>query len=357
MKKGKIRVGIRGVAGLLGSRIAAAMQKTNDMSLEVGVVLPDRTLETVLNRGQFLPQSQGALPKQLFVQIPNHKGRESEIVHQLNARKQVHFRGVSQLSWRKSCDIVIDNAYPAGKEVVEEQYRTFSGIVILQDGAAPEGRLIVPPLIAPDANQGNRYRMGDCILSGLVPVLYPLRDIAKTVRVHLLTQFDGRESDYLISERAHAFYVRDDLRTKVAQDLGKLFPDQEIDVEAVIQIPSLLHYQFTLHVELRETITHDDLRCRLKTMPRIRLAPSGVTSTYDVNLARSFSDEIPPIVVFESSLEPGVVDSSRMVRLVAAIYYRTAAVLSNLDAIRILAQGMDPIKAMRQTDRDMGFNP
>ncbi|MFA4818618.1 MAG: hypothetical protein WC621_02125 [Patescibacteria group bacterium] len=354
MKESKIRVGIRGVAGLLGSRIAAAIQRTNDIKLEVGVVLPDRTLETLLNRRQFLPQFQCALPKQLFVQVPNHTGGESEIVRQLNARGQVRFQGVSQLSWRKSCDVIIDNAYPAGKEVVEEQYRAFPGIVILQDGAAPEGRLIVPPLTAPDAGQGNRYRMGDCILSGLVPLLYPLRDIAKTVRVHLLTQFDGRESDYLITERAHAFYVRDDLRVKVTKDLGVLFPDQEIDVEAVIQIPSLLHYQLTLSVELREAINHNDLRYRLGTMPRVRLVPSGVTSTYDVNLARSFSDEIPPIVVFESSLEPGV-GASSMVRIVAALYYRTAAVLPNLDSIRILAQGMDPIEAMRQTDRDMGF--
>jgi len=356
MEKNKIRIGIRGAAGLLGSRIAAAIERTNDMSLEVGVVLPDRTLETILNRNQLLPQSRATLPKQMFVQVPKHQGRESDIVRELNARDDVHFQGISQLNWKHHCDVIIDNAYPAGKDAVEEQYRRFPGIIILQDGAAPEGRLIVPPLLAPERDQGNRYRMGDCILSGLVPLLYPLQDIAKRIRVHLLTQFDGRESDYLITERAHAFYVRDDLRKKVATDLGTLFPGQDIAVDAVIQIPSLLHYQLTLHIELDAAITPQELRGRLTLMPRIRVAPSGVTSTYDVNLARSCSERIPPIIVFESALEPHTV-ASRQVRIVAALYYRTAAVLPNLDAIRMLTKGMDPIAAMRQTDTDMGFNP
>ncbi len=355
MGNDKTRVGIRGVAGLLGTQIADAIQKTKDISLEVGVVLPDKTLDTVLSRAKFLPQSKSALPKQLFVQVPVHLGRENMIVRELNHRESTTFQGISQLSWKKNCDVIIDNAYPAGKEVVEEQYNSFPGKIILQDGASPEGRLIVPPMIAPDTNQGNRYRMGDCILSGLVPLLYPFRDVMQNMRIHLLTQFDGREVDYLITERAHAFYVRDDLRAKVQGSLETLFPNQGVDVEAVIQIPSLLHYQLTLNLEMQEPLSKVEVHERLNSMPHVRLVPNGVTSTYDINLARSFSEKIPPIIVFESSLESRY-EKTNTVRIVAALYYRTAAVLPNLDAIRIVSQGMDPIKAMRQTDRDMGFN-
>ena len=65
---------------------------------------------------------------------------------------------------------------------------------------------------------------------------------------------------------------------------------------------------------------------------------------------------IPPIAVLGSTLEVVRSDTSTNIRVVLALYYRTLAVIPNLDAIRILAQGMDPLAAMRQTDRDMGFN-
>ena len=134
-----------------------------------------------------------------------------------------------------------------------------------------------------------------------------------------------------------------------------LFPQQEIAVQAVVQIPSILHYQATLELELREQITYEELRRLFQEMPRIRLAPASVTSTYDINLARSFGDAIPPVVVFEHALFPPVGECSNTVRIVAAIYYRTAALLPNIDAIRILARNVDPLEAMEQTDRDMGF--
>ena len=90
-------------------------------------------------------------------------------------------------------------------------------------------------------------------------------------------------------------------------------------------------------------------------MPRVRVAPSGIVSTYDINLARGVSNNIPPIIVFKDSIEPYDGGSSQRIRFVAALYYRTAAVLPNLDALRMLVQNMDPIEAMRQTDKDMGF--
>ena len=298
----KIRIGIRVFAGLLGSRIVAAVQRTQDMSVEVGVVVPDRTLET-------------------------------------------------------HCDAIIDDcAYPAAREVVDKHYRGFPGVILLQDGAAPEGRLIAPPCIA-KGGAGNRYRMGDCIMAGLVPLLYPFRDDAKKFRIHLLTQFDGKEPDYLITERAHAFYLREDLRRKVTGDIGSLFKGQDADVAAVVQIPSLLHYELTVQIELDQWIEGGEVRRRLAEMPRVRVAPSGIVSTYGINLAMSFSNNIPPIIVFKDLIEPWFGRAAQKIRFVAALCYSTAAVLSNLDAIRMLVQDMDPIEAMRQTDRDMGFIP
>lgn len=353
-----IQVGIRRAAGLLGSRLGHAIRAASDMDLTVGVVLPDRTLDAVLNRCQIIGGYNRSLARQMYIQALKQSGeRESAVVRRLNkAQELVHFEGASQLNWKKSCNVIVDTAYPAGKETFAEQYRHFPGIILLQDGATPEGRLIVPPLMVENqGTQTNVYRMGDCILSGIVPLLYPWREMASRIRVHMVTQFDGKEADYLITERAHAFYVRTDLRNKVEDDLSILFPHQEVSVQTVVQIPSLLHYQATLEIDLRRSISHEEVKRLLQEMPRVQVMPAAVSSTYDINLARSFEDTIPPVMVFECALHPCVGERSNVVRIVAAIYYRTAAVLPNIDAIRILTCGTDPIAAMKQTDNDLGF--
>lgn len=74
-------------------------------------------------------------------------------------------------------------------------------------------------------------------------------------------------------------------------------------------------------------------------------------STYQINLARVIDDRVPPIHVFGGTINT----IGNVVRLKLALYYRTLAVLPNLDAVRMLVQGIDPIEAMRQTDRSMGF--
>ena len=197
-KNEPVRVGIRGVAGLLGSRVGVAIARTQDMRLEVGVALPDKTLDSVLSRCQLLEGYDCTLPTRMFIQSVNNSERESDVVRRLNSKQDIiRFEGASQLSWKATCDAIVDTAYPSGKEIFAEQYRNFPGVILLQDGASPVGRLIVPPLM--DSNSGERanlYRMGDCILSGIVPLLYPFRETASRIRVHMVTQFDGREADY-----------------------------------------------------------------------------------------------------------------------------------------------------------------
>ncbi|MBI2427087.1 MAG: hypothetical protein HYV34_04530 [Candidatus Kerfeldbacteria bacterium] len=355
MSEKPIRVGIRGAAGLLGSRLGAAIHRTKDMSLEVGVVLLDQTLASVLNRCKLLGGYRDTLPRRMFLNSPN--GGENKAVCRLNeSQDTIAFESASQLCWRATCDVIVDTAYPAGKETFAEQYRAFPGPIVLQDGASPEGRLIVPPLISPERNgQSNIYRMGDCILSGIIPILYPFRDSAKSIRVHMVTQFDGKEAYYLIIERATGMWIRADLRTKVEHELQELFPKQEVRVQAVVQIPSLLHYVATIEFELGMPMSHEDVHHLLRGVPRIQMLPMDVTSTYDINLARSFSNSIAPIMVFDSGILPMRGERSTTVLVTAAIYYRTAAVLPNIDAIRMLVHGVDPIVAMQQTDLDMEF--
>lgn len=353
----QIRVGIRGI-GLLGSRLLWAIGRTQDMRCTVGVVVPDKSLDGLLARAAIQPRLRACFPEQMFVSVPKHMGRESQRVRELNARQRiVEFEGASQLDWKQECDVIVDTAWPAGRDAVEKQYQTFPGPILLQDGAGPKGRLIVPPVLASErAEDGKFWRLGDCMVSGIVPLLYPFHKQVARARLSVLMQYDGREPDYLIPERAHAWYLRDDLREKLRRDLGVLYPRVEVEVASVVQIPSMLHYEVTVELELYTVTAQEQARAYLATMPHVRILPPQVTSTYELNLVRGEShDGIPPITVLAASLEPAQGQPSRRVRFCAALYYRQAAILPNVDAIRIAAQGADPVAAMRQTDRDMGF--
>ena len=202
---------------------------------------------------------------------------------------------------------------------------------------------------------GNVFSFFVCIISALLPVIAPLQDLITTVRVSsVLTQYDGVDKDYLLQERTQALYIREDLRHSVESSLRLMLPHTEVTVSSVVQIPSIPHYQATIEFELAEKIKGDELRTRYQNASHIKLVTGDVMSTYDINLARYFG-EMPPLLIFDGALTPERSQASRTVRISMAIHYRAAVVLPNLDAIRVLAQHMDPIAAMRQTDRDMDF--
>lgn len=352
MEKGKcIRVGIRGAAGLLGSRLATYIARTKDIQLTVGIFRNDPTLQRMIDRYKFGgPLVRNSFPKQMYLD------ERDEIITEINKKVIgiTTFLPVRELDLKQSCDVIIDAATPTTKHVLQAQYQEFSGPIILQDGVYPCGRLIAPPIIAPP-QAGNRFRQGGCFLSGVVPVLAVFRDIAKSVRMHLVMQYDGREKDFLITERVNTFRIADMYIPRMNDELAQLFPDTEITIESVIQIPSMLHYAVCLEIETRSPISTSEVLEQLGDSPRIRVLPDSVMGTYDINLARVIDDRIPPILVFGGSVKIISHGDNSLIRMKLALYYRTLAVLPNIDAIRILGQGMDPIIAMRKTDQDAGF--
>ncbi|MBI4812300.1 hypothetical protein HY798_02545 [Candidatus Falkowbacteria bacterium] len=352
MEERKIRVGIRGAAGLLGSRLAVAIAQSKGMELTVGIFKNDPTLQRMIDRYEFGgPLARSTFPKEVYLDECD------DIVTKLNGGSGcLRFRPVEELDLRRTCDIVIDAAAPGMRHTLQKQYQEFPGPVILQDGEYPRGRLVSPPLVAPPQG-GNRFRQGGCFLSGVVPVLAAFRDVAKSARMHLVMQYDGRENDFLITERVNTFRVADVYIPRMENELKQLFPEMEVVVESVIQIPGMLHYAVSLEIETRGVTLASTAVERLRSIPRVRVLPDSVMSTYDINLARVIDDRVPPILVFGGSLRATPRGNASILRMKLALYYRTLAVLPNIDTIRILACDMDPIEAMWQTDKDMGFTP
>ncbi len=347
----KIRVGIRGMSGLLGSRLALAIRKNADMVLSAGIVRNDETLNRVLHG----PQKHSIWAEHMYLDEAHR------VVYELNnSQSLVEFEPADQLNLSKICDIVVDTTPPKSRpEKWNQKYKHFKKPVILQSGEYPNGRLITPPLIEEIKEESNIYRQGDCILSALSPILASLESVISGFRVHFLMQYGESLHDYPTSQRINSTYLRDDLALQIQDELNSLFREKEIVVEGLLQVPGLDYYTLTLHVNTNIPLNGKDLKSMLEQRPRVMVAPEGISSTYEIDHflreeSKAIGKDIPPIVIYNSDLKDS--ESKTEHRIRATVYSRMIAVLPNIDSIRILAKGQNPLEAMEITDKSLGFN-
>ena len=348
------KICIRGIFGLLGSRIALAIRKNPDMRLVVGIAKNDPTLRDALSTMQPLPDD---IRKELFAE-KMYLDDKHNVVRELNAMQDmVRFEPADQLNLAKECDLIIDAASPGSAQKWLGRYDAFKGLVVLQSGEYPLGRSIVPPKKMPHESEDKLFRQGDCVLSGIVPVLSYLEPISKRVIMHIVTQYTEKLNDYTTDQRLGSTYIRDEVKQQVESELAPLFPETELVLLGVSQVSGLSYYTATLLVETKCPISGQEIKELLENRPRIRVVP-GIKSTYEIShfhkeRMQALGREIPPITVFGSDLNSCA--KSTMFRIMIAIDYRYIAVLPNIDATRMLVQNMDGEEAMRITDRNMGF--
>jgi len=348
-----VRVCIRGIFGLLGSRIALAIRKNPDMRLTVGIAKRDPTLEEALRSMKPLPEeiARSACAEKMYLDDKH------DIVREVNESQLVKFEPADQLSLAKECDIIIDAASPGSSEKWLERYKASKKPVILQSGEEPRWHTIIPPKIRKIGLEENIFRQGDCVLSGIVPVLTYLSPLLSRATMHILTQYTDKLNDYTTDDRMGTTYIREDVKEHVKNELAPLFPDTEIVLLGVSQVSGLSYYTATMLLDTKYPISGEELTSCLEGKPRIRVVPD-IKSTFEIaryhkERMHAFGREIPPITVFGSDLTSR--EKTTMLRLMIAIDYRYIAVLPNIDAVRMLALGMSGEKAMRETDRNMGF--
>ena len=342
------------MAGLLGKRLAREIQKNPDIEITFGIVKNDETLKRFLY-GPFEDDMTW------ITNIPMYLDEGRAKVREMNGLQQkIRFAPTDQINLGKKCDILVDTAAPGSRTKWDQRYEHFKKPVIIQSGEYSYGRLIAPPLIEETKTQGNIYRQGDCILSALSPILTPLKSVARKIRVNILMQYDQRLQDYTTNQRINALYLRDDLERRLEGELKSLFNEQEIIMENVIQKPGLDYYLATLHLDTNKPISGKDIRQILEERPRIKIAPDGMTSTYEIDHllreeAHALGRDISPIVLYSSDLNDSQL-KKKDIRIRATIYSKLIAVLPNIDAIRILARNMEPLTAMRTTDYYAGLD-
>lgn len=350
--KQKIRVCIRGICGLLGSRLARSIQKNPDMELTVGIAKADPTLANTLKIYKQLPEEvrKTAFATQMYLD------ERHQVVENINRENpHVSFKPADQINLSKECDIIVDATSPGSVDKWMDKYEHSRRKIILQSGEFPKGRLIVPPRLLA-GEETSLFRQGDCVLSGVVPVLSALAPVAAKVTLHILTQYTEKLADYTTDIRLGSTYLRDDIQEQLTHELVPLIPKTKLELIGISQVSGLSFYTATLVVETREPLVGSDVVDLLQKKPRMRVAPD-VTSTFEVALYKevmeAFDRKTPPITVFGSDLTKR--EKSTSFKVLVAIDYRYIAILPNIDAIRMLMTNANGEQAMQMTDQSMGF--
>lgn len=353
-KSGQIKVCIRGLAGLLGSRIAQCIARNPDLKLTAGIVKKDWTLQNVFATMDTCSEGvvKGLCPEALYLD------EKHSVVREVNkAQTHLKFEPADQLNLGSSCDLVVDVSAPGTLNSWWNKYCELGKPVILQSGEYPKGRLISLPLVeAENGKDRNIYRQGDCILSGISPVLAHLKPVMKNLTMHVVTQYTDKLGDYPTDLRLSAAYYREDVQKQIEGGLKELL-DCSFMIMGVVQIPGISYYTISLSVETKESITGLQLRDMLIDRPRIRIVP-GLNSTFEIEQfhkerVHAIGRELPPISVFGADLNSD--EKKKTFRIGIALDYKPLVALANIDAIRAIGLGLSGEEAMRITDGNMGF--
>lgn len=319
-----IRVGIRGVSGHLGRRLIQVLQRQEDMEFAFGLLREDRM------KPEFL-----AILKTLAALGVPIKGQIAE-----------------SLEIASACDVLVDATAPRASERTRAEDAAL-GIPMILQCSEHDGRLIVPPLV--ESTPTPFWRQGDCLLTGLVPVITPFAEQLVHIRADVVMQFARSLDTYPMVQRIAATYLTPSIGAALSDGMKRLFPAAEVKTH-VRQVPGLDYYTAHLELALDREMTRDCIVEKLTRMPRVCLLPSGVTSTYAVDhLIResvvTCGRDLSPITVFRDSIIPAEENRAFTIELDVAIYSRTIAVYGNIDAIRLIARpDMNPYDAMRATD-------
>ncbi len=305
------------------------------MEVSVGTAIKDQTLERFFSRSAYLVQkSQQPLARLLLVA---ERHREIRALNE----KGWACEPLDQYSLYRLCDVLVDATGP-GVSIRYEKDDIASDIpVILQSGEFPRGRLIAPPVM--QEGQSRLYRQGDCVLSGVAPIVAALEKSScgvESLNISVLMQYSSPLRDYPTSQRICATYIRKDISDQLNSELRQLFPAINSRVNPVLQVPGLDYYTVTFNVKVKNSISGNQLLAVLRNSQRTFVSDEEVSSTYQIDhyFRESIAgSELPPIGIYSQFIEPKGAEIATSLVICASLYSRFMAVLPNIEAVRMVA--------------------
>lgn len=354
-----LRLALRGAGGLLGHRLLRTILSREPEMQVIAVILG--TDEPSFRR---LQSACRALPKppDFKVLVDARRQAISELTRTWDSPWTLE--PLNQ-SWGelKRTDALVDTAIVPGHDAMRHFLAHYGERrpVIYQSGTYPAHQLVAGPF-EPPRNEGDcNYRQGDCLLSGIAPVLFPFAPHIEHIDLHLLVQRQKRLNDYTLRDNLDDGKITPDLLRRVKDEVLQLLPHLEKeDVSiGVFEVPGLDDYICDFKLVLDTPQTREEVLHTLKQQPRLFVAPKEIpisTGQVRQRLREPYLENghpLQPIVCFEH--DGGIEVEGRELTLRATFYSKAITMLPNIDAIRALVRGMTLKKAMEQTDQNVGF--
>lgn len=331
----KIRVGIRGISGVLGCRLAEVLHRQPDIDLVAGTARVDsQRLPQLLTRLRILREREAAPPYLLLIEGDSLPAAE------LAKLADINWRFSKPHPLHELCDVVVDTTAAGVSARFQDRDGTSGVPVLLQSGDYPRGRLLSFPFVEPGS--GLVFRQGDCLTSCAVPVLRALPDAGlhlTRLAVDVVMQVPLSGS-YLTGDLAGHTFISPGLARRLCAEL-RLCANAEVVVHPVRMIQGLAHYTVRFNLEFDRPVGHRDLTKALRGGAGMWLAPPGIRSTHEVQYCAREPNggaELPSVVLLEELLVPGPGErATREVEIHAAVAYQQVTAKANLDSIRFLA--------------------
>ena len=337
-----IKIGIRGL-GLLGTRLAMMIAGQDDLITTFGIIVNDRfSVNTIFALAAWGKDHKVEFWQKLYVDAP-----EAEVKKLNRNQSLVKFLPIEGLIISDSCDILIDTACSEAQGI---------GVpVMLQSGAAPQGQLFIPPMERPS---GQIFRLGDCLLSGLVPLLWPFRTELSGINITSLTTIASMPSPggYLLPELVTGVKVNRKVTEALMDNLPQLF-NCPVKIGEAYQIAGLEYYTVAMTLSFEQQTKVDDLKNIWQQTPRVWLTPEIpgliISSTTSLDYfcgrpSRYLQQPLSPIIIYTDLLKQ---ESDTDVKLVIVIRHEVITAMSNLDAARMVIRSMSADDAMERLDR------
>lgn len=352
----KINVAIRGAGGLLGHRILRTIERTQG-DMRVGSVV--------------LGQDRESFDR--FASV--YRLSENEVRIFVDARR----REISRLTdeWSSpwplepldqsfgelmQADAIIDSAIVPGDDHLRDFYARYEKEkpIVFQSGTYPLHQPVAPPF-EPPVSASRDYRQGDCLVSGIAPVIHALRDSIRTIGLTLLVQRQTRLQDYTLRDNLDDIIMNPNLEARVREEVGALLPSiEKEEISAMVfESPGHDYYACIFRMELKEAADQEEILSKLRQSPRVAIAPPSIpisTGQLQQGLREQLVESgtpLQPIVCF--SCPGGIEVSGKKVTLRMAFYSKAITMLPNIDAVRGLVKGIPMIDAMKITDKQYGF--
>ncbi|MBT3704940.1 hypothetical protein HOG17_04140 [Candidatus Peregrinibacteria bacterium] len=261
-------------------------------------------------------------------------------------------------------DAIVDTAILPGKDNLADFYRTYSAKkpIIHQSGTHPLHAPIAPPFEPPGTEDGSlNYRQGNCLVSGVAPILNAVRSKITDIRLGLVVQRQTRLNAYTLRDNLADTIMDPTLEEYVKETVSGLLPSLDKDnIEArVFQVPGLDYYLCTFEFNLSESVSRDQFLEILRNQPRIKFAPASIpisTGQLEQKLREqciSLNIPLQPIVCF--TCPGGIEVEGQKVVVRAAFYSKLITMIPNIDSIRALVRGISMEESMKQTDENIGY--